>query len=67
VTPSDRRACLDLLGWSQRGLARLIGFDERMVRHWFAGRYDPPEAIDAWLWRRAEAMRADPPPAGRKG
>lgn len=69
MTPTQRRACLDALGWSQRGLARILGRHERDVRRWFVdsgfGHWAVPPDIDAWLNRRAAAMRDDPPPDTR--
>jgi hypothetical protein len=62
MTPTARRAAIDVLGWTQRGFARLIGYDESTVRRWFRAGYDPPPWLDPWLERRAEGMRSDPPP-----
>ncbi len=62
MTPDRLRECLALLRWSQRSLAEALGLDDRQVRRWASGDYAVPPHIAAWLERRAEAMRADPPP-----
>ena len=58
-----------MLGWSQRGLAAYTqahgtpGWSEGTVRRWMRDPdANPPEELDEWLWRRAQAMRDDPPP-----
>ena len=62
MTPTRRRECLALLRWTQRGFAAAIGVDEGTVRRWLRGSGEAPQAIDAWLERRAMAMADDPPP-----
>lgn len=65
MTPTTFRANLDTLGWSIRGLARILGRPQRTVQSWFERNTTPPEVL-AWLQRRADAhaaaMRDDPPP-----
>ncbi len=65
MTPAARRAAIAALGWTQRGLAAVLRYpgDGRQVRRWFAPGGTAPAEIDAWLERRAQAMRDDPPPA----
>jgi ribosome-binding protein aMBF1 (putative translation factor) len=63
MTPTRFRECLTLLRWSQRGLADALQRDESMIRKMARGAADIPGDLAAWLERRAEAMRADPPPA----
>jgi hypothetical protein len=67
MTPTERRATLDALGWSVRRFADAIRYDEKMCRMWLAGTDEAPEEIDAWLGRRlaaiSKAVAATPPPA----
>lgn len=65
MTPTQRRHCLETLGWSQRGLAAQLGWDEGTVRRWMRDGGDAPPEVDAWLERRAQAMADDPPPDRR--
>lgn len=66
MTPSDRlRAALDRLHWSGRALAAILGEDERKVRRWAAGVYQPREDDLAWLERLAAFHDANPPPERR--
>lgn len=62
MTPDDFRECLALLHWSQRGLAAVLGRDERQIRRWASGDYEVPTNIAAWLARLAEFHRTNPPP-----
>jgi DNA-binding transcriptional regulator YiaG len=50
MTITERRAALDRLGLSQRGLARMLGVDEGDVRRWFRTE-NAPEVVDAFLGR----------------
>ncbi len=45
MTAADFRATLSTLGLTQRGLARLLGVDERTVRKWCAGDRSPPTLV----------------------
>jgi ribosome-binding protein aMBF1 (putative translation factor) len=63
MTPSARlRAALAELHWSGRGLAAILRRDERMVRRWAAGTYQPPEDVLTWLEALASFHAAHPPP-----
>jgi DNA-binding transcriptional regulator YiaG len=56
------RAALDRLHWSGRSLAAILGRDERAVRRWATGAYEPPADALAWL---SGLPRFTPhPPAG---
>ena len=48
---------------SGRSLAAILGQDERKVRRWAAGAYEPPEDLLAWLERLAAFHEANPAPA----
>ena len=66
MTPTRRRECLDILRWSQRRFAEVIGWDEGTVRKWLRGTAEPPADIDAWLERRAVAMAGGSVPVRRR-
>jgi plasmid maintenance system antidote protein VapI len=62
MTPARLAECLDLLRWSQRGLAAAIGYDDRLIRRWIAGRRPIPVHVAAWLERAAGWHAENPPP-----
>jgi transcriptional regulator with XRE-family HTH domain len=62
MTPPERRACLKAIGWSQRGLADRLGYDEGVVRRWMRGNGGPPRDVDAWLESLAAFHREHPAP-----
>jgi plasmid maintenance system antidote protein VapI len=63
MTPSRLRDILALLCWSQRGLAGVLGCDERLVRRMATGAADIPAPIAAWLETLAAVHEANPPPS----
>ncbi len=63
ITPTRLRECLDVLGWSQRGLATLLNRPEGTVRQWARGTVTPPSDVAAWLEARARHAENTPPPA----
>ena len=64
MTPTRLRECLDVLGWSQRGLADMLRTNERQVRRWAAGSAEVPGRVAEWLERVASFHEANPPPLG---
>jgi len=66
MSPTELRAALATLGWTIRGLARLLGRPEGSVTNWTRCGYSVPLDVAAWLQRRVatheRAMRDDPPP-----
>jgi hypothetical protein len=62
MTPAEFRICLELLAWSQRGLAKVLGLDDRMVRRWAAGQNEIPGNIAAWLTTLAAFHAQHPAP-----
>ncbi len=62
MTPDQFRECLALLHWSQRGLAGIVGRDERQVRRWASGDAPIPPDVAAWLQHVAAFMSHNPPP-----
>jgi plasmid maintenance system antidote protein VapI len=62
MTPTHFRECLDVLHWSQREFAAIIGRNDRQVRRWAAGQAEIPLDVATWLERWAARMHIDPPP-----
>jgi DNA-binding transcriptional regulator YiaG len=62
MTPTEFAAAVDRLGWSQRGLADLLGCDDRLVRRWANGERSFPPSLVAWLRTLATFHAAHPPP-----
>lgn len=63
MSPTRIRECLATLGWSQRGLARVLDRPEGVVRGWARGAAPAPSDIAAWLEKLARFHEANPPPA----
>ena len=64
MTPDEFRAALYLIGWTQRGLADLLRYDERTVRRWATGNRIPDD-VAAWLEDLATYHQAHQPPDRR--
>ena len=65
MTPTEFRAALASLDWSQRGLSVYLGLSSHTtVRRWSSGRCAVPAAVAEWLSQLAEAHDAAPYPAG---
>jgi hypothetical protein len=62
MTPTECRACLNALDWSQRSPAHLLDRDERMVRRRAAGQYEIPDAVAGWLTTLAAFHAKHPVP-----
>jgi hypothetical protein len=62
MTPTRLRECLEILHWTQRGAADVIGCADRMVRLWAAGGEPVPPEIATWLEALAAAHQANPVP-----
>lgn len=66
MTPTEFRAALTTLGWTIRGLARLLARSEGTVGNWTRPGYSVPADVAAWLQRRLRAhqrmLEDDPPP-----
>lgn len=63
MTPDRLRASLAALHWTQRGLASILGVDERRVRRWATGEYPVPVDVAAWLETLAQFHERNPAPA----
>ena len=64
MTPTRLRECLDALGWSQRGLADLLGIHETRVRRMARGLVEVPGEVAEWLETLAAIHAAHPLPKG---
>jgi transcriptional regulator with XRE-family HTH domain len=62
VSPDRLRACIEALGWTQRGLARMLGRHEGTVRQWARGTVSVPDDVAAWLETRASVAEVTPAP-----
>ncbi len=62
MTPTERRTALQTIGWSQRGLADRLGWDEGTVRRWMRVGGDAPAGVDDWLAELARCHTANPAP-----
>ena len=66
MTPTEFRACLDALHWTQRGLARILDRPEGTIRQWARGAVRIPEDVAAWLEQNARFMQSAPVPRRNK-
>lgn len=66
MTPTRLRECLESLHWSQRGLARIIGYSEGTVRCWARGRIEVPQPVAEWLEKCALFMQETPAPVSSR-
>ena len=65
MTPTRLRECLDALGWTQRGLARMLNRQEGTVRQWARGAVQIPPDVAAWLETLAAVHERHPAPVRR--
>ena len=64
MTPSRLRECLEALGWSQRGLADMLGVHETRTRRWARGALEIPAEVADWLETLTAVHVAHPAPDG---
>ena len=64
MSPTRLRECLDALGWSQRGLADILGLHETRVRRMARGLLPVPPEVAEWLETLAAVHLAHPLPQG---
>ncbi len=62
MSPPRFLEVLALLGMTERGLARHVGWSPGAVRNWVLGKAAVPQPVAAWLERRAADWAQDPPP-----
>jgi DNA-binding transcriptional regulator YdaS (Cro superfamily) len=62
MTPTRLRQCLDVLGWTQRGLARLLDRQEGTIRQWARGAVQIPDDVARWIEVRSRHAERTPPP-----
>jgi hypothetical protein len=65
MSPERLQECLDIIGWSARGLADRLGLHFMRSRRWVTGDYPVPPDVAAWLERLAETHERNPPPEMR--
>ena len=49
MSPERYRECLHELGFTQRGLGRLLGCSDRLTRLWAMGGVPVPDSLAVWL------------------
>ena len=62
MSPTDFRARLEALCWSQRGFAALLGVPHNTVHRWAVGQAVIPAATALWLEAVSAWLLAHPPP-----
>ena len=62
MTPERFRISVAAIGWTLRGLADLLGCDDRLPRRWASGEANVPPSVGEWLDRLAKAHERHPPP-----
>lgn len=62
MTADRLRECLARMSWSQRGLAELLGCDDRLVRRWSSGETPVPWEVGSWLEALAKFHERNPVP-----
>jgi len=60
-------ACLGVLGWSERELARRTGRPQTTVRRWVAGSSPVPADVAAWVEMLAAFHQTHPAPRAGQG
>lgn len=63
MTPDRLRECIAALGWTQRGLARMLQRGEGNIRQMARGAVAIPDDVAQWLETRAQHAERHPPPA----
>lgn len=63
MLPAELHASLNVLGWSARYLAGLLGCTRVLVGQWLSGRTAVPPAVAAWLRMLVQAHKLHPPPS----
>jgi transcriptional regulator with XRE-family HTH domain len=66
MTPARLRACLSILGWSQRELANRAGWSEGAIRQWHTGKTLVPFDVGLWLEMLARFHADHPPPVRQR-
>lgn len=62
IPASRLQAALKTLRWSNCDLAAELRRDEKQVRRWLGGTYEPPQVVLDWLEALAACHLAHPPP-----
>jgi hypothetical protein len=66
MTPERFRECLDITGFSTRGIAEMLGRPDRRIRRWSGGTIVIPDDVATWLEGMARYMQTHPPPQPRR-
>lgn len=64
MTPTALREALEVLRWTQRGLADVLGTHQTTVRRWATGQQEIPASVADWLDNLANFHRESPLPVG---
>lgn len=51
----------EAVGWSIQHTADRLGVNERTIRRWDSGQFDPPDVVIAWLGKIAAFIEGNPP------
>jgi len=62
MTPTRLRECITILGWTQRGLARMLERQEGTIRMWARGASSIPADVAEWLEQRTQQAQSVPAP-----
>lgn len=62
MTPNRLRECIAALGWTQRGLARMLNRGEGNIRQMARGTVTIPDDVARWLELLAHHAERHPPP-----
>lgn len=62
MTHTEFKKTIMLIGWTQRGAARMMGVGETSVREWANGKRQVPESISNWLLVVSKPFKDYPSP-----
>ena len=66
MTPERFRECLNILEYTTRGIAEVLGRPDRRVRRWSQGIIAIPDEVATWLDGMARYTQEHPPPQPRR-
>ena len=62
MSPERFRECLKQIGWSNRGVAEMLGTYDMRIRRWADGLYPVPDPVARWLETLARVHERNPAP-----
>lgn len=65
MTPARFIECREIIGWTRRQIAALLGCSENTLRQMEAEKQAIPPTLARWLERLAKAHERNPPPDWR--